>query len=123
MAKVKFENLVTSYFAGIFSSLTLLIASLFIPFTPIKFGVVELSGSEITDGKPSGPRLFIGGVHIHHYVFGVILMILAVLGIFLFPKHLLIFVFILGMGSWLVIDQLPNLLGLKPFGLTVMMFR
>ena len=93
--------------AGVAIGIVLLIAVSFIPFTKIAFGLMSIVP------ESGGTRLYLFGIHIHHYVFGVILIGLSAFAYFKWPNVALLLV---GLGAVLIIDQLPMILGFTPFG-------
>jgi len=86
---------------GILTGFFLLIGANFIPYTEIKpLSLVQ---------EDAGPRLYIGKFHIHHYIFGIILLLLAIY-LIIIRKYLNFAWFLLGLGVILIIDELPNLI-------------
>lgn len=94
---------------GAIISISLLTFSRFIPLTKLNFAVFEASLVPLENeaGTPVGTRLYIGGFHLHHYFFGIIFILLAVPVFFKYPNVAMI---LIGLGSVLIIDQLPNII-------------
>jgi hypothetical protein len=90
---------------GLLASVCLLLLANFIPYFPIK--PFSLVGEEV------GPRLFIAGLHIHHYIFGIISIIASPILFRIYPN---ISLFLLGLGIVLFLDELPGLISgeIKP---------
>lgn len=86
---------------GILTGFLLLVFANFIPYIEIKpFSLVH---------EDVGPRLYIGPYHIHHYIFGIILLLPAIY-LIIIRKYLNFAWFLLGLGVILIIDELPDLI-------------
>ena len=105
--------------------IVLAIAFTQIPYTPIQFSLVgEAVNPEGTE--EAGPRLFWQDVHIHHWVIGLAIMLLALASAYYsaLPSKIgqLLRMFgpmagyMFGFGAILFLDQLPYVVGLIPFG-------
>lgn len=81
----------------------------FVPFTKFQFSTI---GDAITQGEPTGTRLFIGGEHIHHWTIGLGIIALAFFVVKIVPLKYGMY----GFGTILFADQVPHLLGLATFG-------
>lgn len=67
--------------------------------------------------EPSGTRLFILGIHIHHYMFGLFLIGFSYFASMKKKISTKVTFFLYGFGAVLVLDQALFLLGLKEFGI------
>lgn len=97
---------------GIFA----LLASLIIPFTPIvtdspdspAFGLIELDKSPVFDDEPSGIRIQIRDFRVHHYMYGLFLIPIAVIAFVRSWENL--GYILIAFSAVLIVDQLPNLI-------------
>jgi len=86
---------------GILTGFLLLVSANFIPYIEIK--PLSLVQEDV------GPRLYIGPYHIHHYIFGIILVIISIF-LIKFKKFENFAWFLIGLGAILIIDELPHLI-------------
>ena len=90
------------------TALILLVSMWMVPYTPIKFGIIELDRSPFYEEKPAGIRFQIGNFRVHHYMIGLIILALGTPIAIKWDKKL--GYFMIGFGTVLVVDQLPNLI-------------
>ena len=105
---------ITDMLKGSFLSVILLVFVFSsIPYT--KFSIGSMIGNWANpSSEPMGSRLYLLGEHIHHYVFGLVLMGLAFFSLASEKQHLNAIMF--GFGLVLFLDQLPFVLGMMKFG-------
>jgi len=96
------ERIFISFALGFLVGLNLILWSNFIPKTEFTFVIISLLSPE------RGTRLYIGGIHIHHYIIGIVISLISIP--FYFMKKYSIFGFLLGLGIFLIIDQIPNIM-------------
>lgn len=97
------------FILGGFTAWALLVSTLLMPLMPVDIAI----GTIVP--KDGGPRLFVAGLHIHHYLFG-----LAAMGVaYLFHRTGMrnFSYFLFGFGAVLFIDEVPDLLSgeMDPF--------
>lgn len=82
-----------------------------VPYTPVQFGLIE---TRTDPGNPMGTELKVLGYRVHHYMIGLAIMAPAAYAIVFKGRNPLFryaAYFVLGFGSFLIIDQLPNIVG------------
>lgn len=86
----------------------------FIPLTAFELSIIgDLVKPTL---EPAGTRLFVLGVHIHHFMFGLFLLTVGYVGSVQKKLSNKVVYFLYGFGAVLVLDQAHFLLGLEEFG-------
>jgi len=87
-----------------------------IAFSNVPYTVFDVSSFIAEDvlqiEETTGPRLFVGELHIHHYILGIIGMAVAY---FIAPKKYKYY--LIGFSAILIVDQLPWILGQRLWGI------
>lgn len=103
------------FWYGVFSAVFLiLVVFKFVPLTEFNLSIIgDIVKPTI---EPAGTRLFILGVHIHHYMFGLFLIAFSYFAFLNKKINSKLALFLYGFGSVLVLDQAHFLLGFAEFG-------
>jgi len=92
---------------------------LFFTYLPYSVFTLPTYTYTLVKGDYKGYRLYIEDVHVHHYVWGIVLMFLGGFFGYRFKDNYFIYMlslFVVGFGSALFFDQFFEVIGLSEFG-------
>jgi len=103
------KKLILGFLLGVVLAIDVVILSNFIPVLEFDNGIIVLTHNGF------GPRLYIWGFHIHHYIYGVIMCVIGI-PVICSEKYPLFGGFVTGFGALLILSQIPMILGFIAWG-------
>jgi len=102
---------------GAITAIIILVGLAQVPLIPVELSMTNLSIVELRNNpdEPKGISLNVGEFRIHHYMIGIAIIIMTIIGINIIDKKkrkkiITVSTFFLGFGGYLILDQLPNIL-------------